>query len=98
MITWERAYDRFNDGSHTLFGSAGIDPNDVKQGYIGNCWFLAAAATLAQTPSRIEKLFLNNENELSVNGIYGINFYTLGVPHTVIVDDWLPLRTSNGQS
>jgi hypothetical protein len=49
-------------------------------------------------PSRIEDLFLNTENELSANGIYGVNFYTLGVRHTVIVDDWLPLRESNGNT
>lgn len=35
---------------------------------------------------------MNNSNELSPNGIYGVNFYSLGVPHTVIVDDYLPLR------
>ena len=30
-------------------------------------------------------------NEISSIGIYAVNFYTLGVPHTVIVDDYLPL-------
>ena len=41
----------------------------------------------------MEKVFLNQANELSANGIYALNMYALGVPHTVIVDDWLPLRT-----
>lgn len=44
----------------------------------------------------MEKVFLLGENtdknELSPNGIYAVNFYTLGIPHTVIIDDWLPLR------
>jgi hypothetical protein len=31
---------------------------------------------------------------VSANGIYGVNFYTLGVPHTVIVDDLLPLSNN----
>ena len=31
---------------------------------------------------------------MNANGIYGVNFYTLGVPHTVIVDDYLPLHKS----
>ena len=37
----------------------------------------------------MESVFLNDQ--VSANGIYGVNFYTLGVPHTVIVDDYLPL-------
>ena len=27
---------------------------------------------------------------MSPNGIYAVNFYTLGVPHTIIVDDFIP--------
>ena len=40
----------------------------------------------------MEKVFLNKET--NANGIYGVDFYTLGVPHTVIVDDLLPLTKS----
>ena len=29
---------------------------------------------------------------MNVNGIYGVNIYVLGVPHTVIVDDYIPLQ------
>ena len=42
----------------------------------------------------MEKIFLNNYSELNKAGIYGVNLYTLGVPHTVIVDDYLPLHSS----
>ena len=34
-------------------------------------------------------MFLNTE--LNDVGIYAMQFYTLGVPHTIIVDDYLPL-------
>ena len=37
----------------------------------------------------MEKVFINSE--ANANGIYGVDFYTLGVPHTIIVDDILPL-------
>ena len=43
----------------------------------------------------MEKIFLNTNNEISANGIYAVQFYTLGIPHTVIVDDWLPLKPVN---
>lgn len=65
----------------------------MRQGYIGNCWFLAGAAAVAEVPDRLEKIFLNPSNRLSPNGIYGINIWTLGVKHTIIVDDWLPVQT-----
>lgn len=92
-ITWQRAAEI--NGDHTLFGSNGaVNPEDINQGWLGNCWFLAAASSLAEVPGRLEHTFLNNDNELNEAGIYGVNFYTLGVKHTVIVDDWLPLQPS----
>ena len=88
-IKWTRASEAFPD--LTLFGPNGVGPDDIVQGELGNCWFLAACATMAQIPGTIEKMFLNPKNELSKNGIYGVNFYSLGVPLTVLVDDYLPL-------
>lgn len=35
-------------------------------------------------------MFLNYENALNTNGIYGVNIYHLGVPHTIVIDDYLP--------
>ena len=29
---------------------------------------------------------------MNTMGIYAVNFWTLGTPHTVVVDDYLPLR------
>ena len=40
----------------------------------------------------MEKAFLNKENYLNEAGIYAFNFYSLGVPHTVVIDDYLPIR------
>ena len=73
-----------------------MSPLDIRQGGLGNCWFLSAASSLAEVPGRLENIFLNNDNELNAAGIYGFNFYTLGVKHTVIVDDWLPLKGDEG--
>lgn len=79
-----------------MFGD-GISVNDVNQGNIGNCWFLAAASALAEYPGRMEKVFLNHDTALNSQGIYAVNLYTLGVPHTVVIDDYLPL-TSQGNT
>ena len=38
-----------------------VDPNDVQQGYLGDCYFLAAVASLAKTdPGAIKKLIKDN--------------------------------------
>ena len=87
---WKRASEAFP--GKTLWGSKGITPEDIVQGEVGNCWFISAVSALAEKKSRMESVFLNDA--ASANGIYGVNFYSLGVPHTVIVDDFLPLRKS----
>jgi len=89
---WQRAGDVFAD--HSLYGTNGVTPEDVRQGAIGDCWFLSALSALSEVPGRIERIFHNPGNELSPNGIYALKFYTLGVPHTVIVDDYLPMTKS----
>lgn len=43
-------------------------------------------------------MFLNTENKLNDAGIYAVNLYALGVPHTVIVDDMLPMQTDKEQT
>jgi calpain-15 len=76
-----------------LFGpaktAAEITPEDIRQGYIGNCWIMAAISAVAEVESRIDDLFLTKY--LSPNGIYGMQLYSLGVPFTQIVDDYLPI-------
>ena len=73
---------------YSLFGSNGLHPDDVEQGSIGNCWFLAAASAVAEVAGRFESNWLTQDyNEA---GIYAINMFQLGVPITVLVDDLVP--------
>ena len=90
-IVWERAQDAFP--AATLFGTK-ITPEDINQGFIGNCWFMSSCAALAELGDRIEKVFLNKTNEQNKAGIYGVNMYRLGVPATLVIDDFLPIRKS----
>ncbi|CAB1120630.1 unnamed protein product [Ectocarpus sp. CCAP 1310/34] len=50
-------------GSHNLSPlPGGVKAEDVKQGALGDCWLVAAMATLAGTmPGAIKKLFVNSE-------------------------------------
>ena len=40
----------------------------------------------------MEKVFVNAENKLPAAGIHALNFYSLGVPATVVIDDKLPMK------
>ena len=94
MIEWVRASEAFPD--NPFWGSNGITPEDVRQGVIGDCWFMVAASALAEKPKRLEKIFLNVDAHepasLNRDGFYAISLYTLGVKHTIMVDDYLPLQ------
>ena len=85
----------YEEPEYSLFGSNGIGADDIFQGSIGDCWFMHGASAVAQKPGRLERIFLNDS--LSSNGIYGFQFYVLGVPMTITIDDSLPLD-SNGKA
>ena len=85
----------YGDGTYSLFG-AGITPKDIFQGSIGNCWLMSAISAIAEKPERIENMFLNTSNTIEPKGVYGVNMYALGVPTTIVVDDFLPMSESDG--
>ena len=78
-----------SEQGYTLWGSSGIRPDDIGQGAIGDCWFISAAAAVAEDYKRIERLFLNTEMSDDV-GIYALNVYALGLPVTITIDDFIP--------
>jgi hypothetical protein len=65
-----------------------IDPNDIKQGQLGNCYFLATLSALAEFPERVKRIFTT----LKTNkfGAYSVIIYINGIPTEVLVDDYFP--------
>lgn len=74
--------------------AADVDPNDVKQGYLGDCYFLSPIQAVARiNPARIRQLIRGPLTE-KVDGrnVYEVDLYAghaVGSPtkHTVRVDD-----------
>ena len=72
-IDWKRiSDDSFPD--HTFWGPGGsvasVNPTDINQGYIGNCWIMAAVSAIAEVPGRVDDFFVTDQ--LSSNGIYAV--------------------------
>ncbi|MGB3652563.1 MAG: C2 family cysteine protease, partial [Rivularia sp. (in: cyanobacteria)] len=71
------------------FGSLfqnGISHDDIRQGFINNCFFLAGlAATVVQSPEIIQNMFVDNGD-----GTFTVRFYNKGVADYVTVDRYLP--------
>lgn len=63
-----------------------IDPDDVQQGMLGDCFLLANLKALAMTnPELIRRLIHDNGN-----GTYDVTFYENGKPVTVTVNNEFP--------
>ncbi|XP_031284367.1 calpain-type cysteine protease DEK1 [Pistacia vera] len=72
-----------------LFSGA-VNPSDVCQGRLGDCWFLSAVAVLTEV-SRISEVIITPEyNE---EGIYTVRFCIQGEWVPVVVDDWIPCES-----
>lgn len=63
-----------------------IEPYDVCQGYLGNCYFIAALSSLARYPDRISKMFLKSNEK----GKHKVRFFVNGEKREVIIDDFIP--------
>eukprot|EP00300_Choanocystis_sp_HF-7_P036219 c5170_g1_i2.p1 GENE.c5170_g1_i2~~c5170_g1_i2.p1 ORF type:complete len:692 (+),score=176.31 c5170_g1_i2:59-2134(+) len=96
QVQWTRA-SAISD--HPVLFDEDIDPGDVNQGDIGNCWFVAGLSLMATKKgllTRVVPEWNDFKNEDGRNyGIYRFRFWRLGEWIEVVVDDHLP--TFNGR-
>lgn len=69
----------------------GMDPEDICQGALGNCWLLSAMASLSSTTTTLEECFVTNE--WNPRGKYTVRFWDddSGKYVNVCVDDYFPV-------
>jgi hypothetical protein len=80
-----RTSDTYQYAQGSLFQN-GISHDDIRQGYINNCFFLAAlGATVVQSPDIIQNMFIDNGD-----GTFTVRFYNQGDTDYVTVDRYLP--------
>jgi len=73
-----------------------VEPNDIFQGCVGDCWLLAAFASVAEFPDYFKtKIF--KTKEVSKIGKYEINLFDCSKNKwiTVTIDDKIPCSESN---
>ena len=66
-----------------------ISAPDVRQGRLGSCYLLAGLSALAETPKRIQDVFLTKE--INAAHYYSVKILYRGVWREVIVDDYIPM-------
>ncbi|KAF0718530.1 Aste57867_1632 [Aphanomyces stellatus] len=75
-----------------IFCDDGFDAADIKQGTTGNCWFLAALASVCCVPRIIENICVARDEKV---GVYGFIFFKDGEWKHVIIDDQLFVTTTD---
>lgn len=90
--SWKRPSQMYSE-TPILWGTKGIVPNGVAQGQVGDCWFLAAAAALAEVPERIKRVVWNDSYDK--NGAFRFNFWVKNKWNGVNIDDRLPANSGD---
>ncbi|KAK8746450.1 hypothetical protein OTU49_017024 [Cherax quadricarinatus] len=95
VVTWKRPQDIVEEPRLFVEGASA---NDVTQGQLGNCWFVAACATLAGVKelwNRVIPDYKDQEYGELHPGIFHFRFWRFGEWLDVVIDDLLP--TIDGQ-
>ena len=78
---------------HSLFGT--IDPHDLRQGDVGNCWLISAFSAAAEFPKVVKSLI--KQQALSLDGRYDVRLFhpTKEAWMHIVVDDAFPVKSGS---
>ena len=88
-FVWLRPEEIFKNEYRIFFDE--IEPNDIKQGQLGDCYMLSALSSLAERPHLVKKIF--HEHEVNEYGIYGLWFNVDGDWKLILIDDFFPCNS-----
>ena len=92
-IEWIRASEipELNDdeGELKVFADK-VEPNDIKQGGLGDCYFLSVLSCTAEKEQRIKRLFISTQ--VVKEGIYAVKLTKNGAKVVVVIDDHFPSK------
>lgn len=96
LIVWKRPNQFLWMGETCVLYGDSIQPCDVNQGQLGDCWLLCSLASLAEFPHLVENLFLGKSASANEAGVYKVQFCKNGRRIGVIVDDYFPCHSYGG--
>ena len=67
-----------------------VDPNDIYQGMLGDCWLLSALSACAEFDLRVQNLFITDKP--SQSGVYEVKLIEMGHWRNVVFDDFVPCK------
>ncbi|KAG5176034.1 hypothetical protein JKP88DRAFT_249836, partial [Tribonema minus] len=70
----------------------GVHAGDIKQGYLGSCYFLGALAAIAAHKEHLESLIIAHVFEV---GIVALRFFKNNKWQSLIIDDYIGLKSDN---
>ncbi|KAG0050551.1 hypothetical protein BGZ83_004674 [Gryganskiella cystojenkinii] len=89
IVSAKRVTELFRNPEFFINGAA---PQDIEQGAIGDCWFLASLAVICNIPGLLEQLCVKRNEQI---GVYGFIFFKDGDWVSTVVDDQLFYRTDS---
>ena len=93
--SWKRLSEIYNIKDLNIITNSRILSDDVKQGELGDCYFLSILSTLGENPERIKKLF--PKSKISDKGIYECDVYIHGQQIPIVIDDYFPVIENESQ-
>jgi hypothetical protein len=87
---WKRVSEikALNENGPPVIFEGKIEPNDIRQGALGDCYFLSVLSVTTENPDRIRKLL--DEEQGIAQGAFCVNMTKNGLKQRVVVDDFLP--------
>ncbi|KAL3932109.1 MAG: hypothetical protein SGBAC_011003 [Bacillariaceae sp.] len=84
----DRQQKRLKSGE-TKKGMLDMRPDHIRQGALGNCWFLSALAVVSEQPNLLQRVLTHSET--NEKGCYQINLCLDGKWTPIMVDAYLPV-------
>mmetsp|Transcript_33508 Transcript_33508/g.79502 ORF Transcript_33508/g.79502 Transcript_33508/m.79502 type:complete len:411 (+) Transcript_33508:289-1521(+) len=93
---------RLGPPTHVPAKARGFDASDVRQGGVGDCWFLSALSVVATRPELIGRVFPcwrgPEGSAAAASGAYLVRLFLDGRWQAVLVDSLLPAKPTRGPS
>jgi hypothetical protein len=93
-IVWRRPSEFIADSKPVYVFENKIEPDDIKQGQLGDCWLMCSLSSIAEFPKLVEDLFVTKET--NANGVYEVRICKGGIWRSITLDDYFPCKPEAG--